>query len=377
MSATLRGITWNHTRGLVPMVATAQRFEELHPEVRIVWEKRSLQAFGDNPIGKLAEEFDLLVIDHPSVGEAEDFLLPLDEHLPADFINELASASVGPSHESYDWDGHLWALAIDAAAPVSCHRRDLLAEMGASVPRTWPELLDLARRGVVALPLTAVDALMAFYMFCGAAGEDPFLRRDRVVAEDVGVAALAHLADLASLCGVESFHRNPIATYELMASGDRIAYCPFAYGYSNYSRIGYVPKLLRFGGLVTMADGRCLRSTLGGAGLAISRRCREVSSAAEYACFVAGGACQRGLYFTSGGQPGHRAAWEDPVVNAACHSFFQDTLPVLDQSYLRPRFHGYLDFQKSAGLVVHAFLTTGGDPRRVCNELDQLYNKRY
>jgi multiple sugar transport system substrate-binding protein len=196
MSATLRGITWNHTRGLVPMVATAQRFEELHPEARIVWEKRSLQAFGDNPIGKLAEEFDLLVIDHPSVGEAADFLLPLDEHLPADFINELASASVGQSHESYDWDGHLWALAIDAAAPVSCHRPDLLAQMGASVPCTWPELLDLARRGVVVLPLTAVDALMAFYMFCGAAGEDPFLRRDRVVAEDVGVAALAHLTDL-------------------------------------------------------------------------------------------------------------------------------------------------------------------------------------
>jgi multiple sugar transport system substrate-binding protein len=377
MSATLRGITWNHTRGLVPMVATAQRFEELHPEVRIAWEKRSLQAFGDNPIGKLAEEFDLLVIDHPSVGEAADFLLPLDEHLPADFIDELALASVGQSHESYDCDGHLWALAIDAAAPVSCHRPDLLAQMGASVPRTWPELLDLARRGVVVLPLTAVDALMAFYMFCGAAGEDPFLRRDRVVAEEVGVAALAHLADLASLCGAESFHRNPIATYELMASGDRIAYCPFAYGYSNYSREGYVPKLLRFGGLVTMADGRCLRSTLGGAGLAISRQCREVSSAAEYASFVASGACQRGLYFTSGGQPGHRAAWEDPAVNAACHNFFQDTLPVLDQSYLRPRFHGYLDFQKGAGLVLHAFLTTGGDPRRVCNELDQLYNKRY
>ena len=31
----LRGITWNHTRGLVPMVAAAQRFEELNPGVRI------------------------------------------------------------------------------------------------------------------------------------------------------------------------------------------------------------------------------------------------------------------------------------------------------------------------------------------------------
>ncbi len=34
----LKGITWNHTRGLLPMVATSQRFTELHPEV----EKRVL-----------------------------------------------------------------------------------------------------------------------------------------------------------------------------------------------------------------------------------------------------------------------------------------------------------------------------------------------
>lgn len=91
---------------------------------------------------------------------------------------------------------------------------------------------------------------------------------------------------------------------------------------------------MRFGGLVTMANGVRLRSTLGGAGLSISRRCREVSSAAEYACFVAGAACQRGLYFTSGGQPGHRNVWEDPAVNAACHGFFKDTLAVMDQAYL-------------------------------------------
>lgn len=135
MNTTLRGITWNHTRGFLPMVATAQRFEKLHPEVRIVWEKRSLQEFADAPIAKLAYDFDLLlVIDHPSVGEAAGFLLTLDEHVPPDFLKDQASASVGPSYKSYDWDGHLWALPTDAAAPVSCHRPDLLAEMAPPFP---------------------------------------------------------------------------------------------------------------------------------------------------------------------------------------------------------------------------------------------------
>ncbi|MGH9619970.1 MAG: carbohydrate ABC transporter substrate-binding protein, partial [Bryobacteraceae bacterium] len=64
----LKGITWRHTRGYLPMVATAQRFCELNPEVLIRWETRSLQQFADSPVEELAREFDLLVIDHPSMG---------------------------------------------------------------------------------------------------------------------------------------------------------------------------------------------------------------------------------------------------------------------------------------------------------------------
>ena len=59
----LRGITWNHTRRFCPKVATAQRYQELHPEVEIRWEKRSLQAFADQSIKDLASHYDLLVID--------------------------------------------------------------------------------------------------------------------------------------------------------------------------------------------------------------------------------------------------------------------------------------------------------------------------
>lgn len=30
----LRGITWNYSRALPPLVAAAQRFEEQHPQIR-------------------------------------------------------------------------------------------------------------------------------------------------------------------------------------------------------------------------------------------------------------------------------------------------------------------------------------------------------
>lgn len=39
MDIKLRGITWNHSRGYVSVVATAQRFMELDPGEEIIWRK--------------------------------------------------------------------------------------------------------------------------------------------------------------------------------------------------------------------------------------------------------------------------------------------------------------------------------------------------
>lgn len=374
----LRGITWNHSRGYLPMVATGQRFSETRGDVEIQWEKRSLQEFADFPVQKLAETFDLLVVDHPFVGyaAAHGTLLPLDEYLPETFLNDQSSHSVGKSHESYSYGGHQWALAIDAAAPVSCCRRDLLDRARISVPKTWDELLELARQGWIALPGIPIDSLMNFYMLSCGFGEDPFSNDQFAVSEETGIRALEALRELMGYCPKDCFGWNPIAVYEAMSSRDAIAYCPFAYGYSNYSRRGYARNLLAFGGLVSCSSGMAsCRSTLGGTGLAISARCSRKEVAAEYAKFVASPECQTSLYFNSGGQPGHRLAWLDGEVNQASHDFFRNTLPALDRAYLRPRYNGYLDFQDRAGPVVQAYLREGGDSRQVLRQLHKIYRR--
>jgi multiple sugar transport system substrate-binding protein len=371
-TAVLTGITWNHTRGFLPLVATAQRFAETHPGVEIIWQKRSLQAFGDQPIEQLAPQFDLLVIDHPFAGyaAAHPVLLPLDDYLPAELLADQAANSVGRSYESYVYgsEGHLWALPIDAATPVSAWRPDLLERP----PETWEQLLDLARRGMVALPALPLDSLMNFYMLCIAFGEEPCATPERVVRADLGAAALEHLRELVTCCDPACLERNPILTYEALAAGDEVAYCPFAYGYTNYARAGYAGHVLRFGGLVRF-NGAPLRSTLGGTGLAISRSCRHIEVALAYAQYVASPACQRALYFAAGGQPGHRSVWQDAAANASTGNFFRDTLPTLDAAFLRPRYNGYMYFQDRAGPVVHSHLRYGGDPRAAVAELDQLY----
>ena len=149
MAAVLRGITWGHSRGITPLLAASQRYEELNPGVQIQWKKRTLQEFADFPIEKLTTEYDLLVIDHPWVGCAADkkCVLPLDKYLPDEYLQDQLKNSVGDSHISYNYENSQWALAIDAATPAACYRNDLLERNNICLPQTWEEVIDLAKKG--------------------------------------------------------------------------------------------------------------------------------------------------------------------------------------------------------------------------------------
>ena len=373
----MRGITWDHTRGFVPMVAAAQRFGEIHPGVEITWEKRSLQEFADQSLDELGRRFDLLVIDHPWAGfaAASGVLMSMDDLLPADFLADQAMHSVGPSHESYRYDGRQWALAIDAATPVASWRPDLLERYGAA-PATWGDLLDLARRGQVIMPGIPQDTLMNFYMLCGGPGSDLFASREKVVGDELGVRALEQLRELASFQPAQIFDWNPIRVYEAMTRTDDYSYCPFAYGYSNYSRRGYARRVLRFGDVVTL-DGHPLRTTLGGTGLAVSSHCAHPATASQFAQLVAGSDYQRTQFAENGGQPGHRSAWVDAENNRRTDGYFQNTLPCLDRAYLRPRYPGSLAFQgrDGAGVPIRQFMMDGGDPKQVMATIHKMYRE--
>lgn len=374
----LRGITWDHTRGFVPMVAAAQRFEELNPGVRISWEKRSLQEFADQPLSQLGAQYDLLVIDHPWAGFAarSGVLTAMEELLPPEFLADQAANSVGPSHESYRYDDRQWALAIDAATPVASWRPDVLEQHDATVPATWDELLDLARRGLVIMPSIPQDTLMNFYMLCAVPGSDLFASDEVVVNDELGVGALERLRELASLQPREIFDWNPIRVYETLTRGDDYAYCPFGFGYSNYSREGYARAVLQFGDVVSL-DTIPLRTTLGGTGLAISSRSAHRAVGGRFAEFVAEPGYQRTQFVENGGQPGHRAAWTDPENNRRTRDYFTSTLPCLDRAYLRPRYPGSLAFQGrlGGGLPIREYMMDGGDPKQVMQTLHRGYRE--
>ena len=374
----LRGITWGHSRGFTPLVAAAQRFSELYPGVTISWDKRTLQQFADYPIEILTKEFDLLIIDHPWVGRAAGLgcVLPLDEHLPAAYIKEQADNSVGYSHHSYNYDGHQWALAIDAATPVASYRADLLDKAGVKVPDTWQDVIAIARQGKLAVPAISIDLLMNFYMFCIAHGSRPFQTEEKVIDEATGRAALETMRELYSLIDEKFFHANPIAVAEYMSATDDYWYCPFAYGYSNYSRDGYGRNRLTYTDLVSFGNRGRLRSTIGGTGLAVSSYSQHPQQALAFAGWIVSPKIQSTFYVEHGGQPGHRLAWINDKANRLTYNYFYNTLPAMERGYMRPRYNGYLYFQDHGGDPIREFLMKErGSTGSTLAAIDRLYRE--
>lgn len=372
----IKGITWGHSRGISPLLAFSQRLSEINPGIEVQWTKRSLQEFADFPIEKLTEQYDLLIIDHPWVGcaAATNCVLPLESYLPKEYLQDQLDNSVGRSHQSYSYNGHQWALAIDAAAPAASYRPDLFKKYNISLPLVWDDLIDLARKGKVAIPAIPIDLLMNFYMFCIASGTTPFLYEHEVVNLESGKAALLLMKDLYSLVDKKMFQLNPIGVAELMTSSDDYLYCPFAYCYSNYSREGYSDKTLKYTDMVSLNNQR-LKSTIGGTGLAVSAFSQHRDIALAYLESIVSSKCQSTFYVENGGQSGHKSAWISEKNNLLCNDFFSTLLPVMENGFIRPRYDGYLYFQDHAGIVIQDFLLNKRELENVLVVINELYIK--
>ena len=360
----LRGISWDHPRGLDPLTLTVADYCAKRPLIDPTWEARSLQNFGEESITSLAHRYDLMVIDHPFVGTgvAEESLVPLDEYLDPEVIVKLRHASVGPSLASYEYAGHLWALPVDAAAQVSVWRPDLLDGLELKPPHTWLEVFDfiheLRRHGLVAaMPMIHTDLVPGLYSIAASHGTPPFRAGGGSFLDRCDLdQALDMMLALRDNLDQRSLSLNPPQLLDIMATEDRIAYCPMAFGYSNYSRLGFRRHTLQFGDLPS-ASGNPHGSTLGGAGIAVSAKSPHREDAVEYATWLASAPIQAGRYFENGGQPAHRDAWTSEAVNASVGGFFTRTLSTLDEAFLRPTWPGYLGFQDAIGPPLYEYMT--------------------
>ncbi len=372
MTTTLKGMTWSHPRGYDPMVACSALWKE-KTGVAIEWDKRSLQDFESFPVEELARAYDMIVIDHPHVGQitAEGCLAPLDVPGRESERAALAAGSVGKSFSSYQWQGRQWAFPIDAATQVQAWRSDLLP----AAPTEWSEVLELARQGRVVLPLKTPHSLMCFYTLAGNLGKPcATAGPGDLIDRNTGAEVFEMIREIAALIDPACLDMDPIDASERMAeAGSQIACSPLLYGYVSYAMAGFRPRRLAFADIPVAGAAGPVGSALGGTGIAVSSFSKAKDAAIDFAYWVASADVQRGPYAASGGQPGHAAAWEDERVNAATGDFYRDTRATLEGAWLRPRHDGYMAFQQAASDRINEGLSERHDAGRVVDDLNRLF----
>ena len=375
---TLKGMAWDHPRGYDPMTATANEFMKKNPDCEIIWEKRSLQAFADRPIEQMAFEYDLMVIDHPHVGEASRKGLLLEFNKYKEYQSDLdilSKQSVGQSHKSYEFNNNQYALAIDAATPVSAYREDLIDK----IPRTYEDVIRLAENKKVMWPIKPVDSVSSFNTIAANIGSPLNEKDKKFIDKSIGISILKMMKRLSKLVPLDCLKMNPIETLEYMSTNNNILYCPLLYGYSNYSRKGFRDSVVKFTNTPSFNqdENNCSGSQIGGTGIAISKQTKNKGIALKYSFWIASAECQRSLYYFSGGQPGNLDAWQDKSVNLDSDDFFKGTLETLNKSWLRPRYDGYMYYQDLAGTIINKYLSSDTSAESVIDELKVEFEKSF
>ena len=376
----LKGITWDHDRGFSPLVYTSRCFSAEHPEIRITWRKRSLRDFGDYPIEKLIDDYDLLLIDHPFVGEAceKGLLLDLNEYMSPEELTVRAGQEMGHSYRCYNYNGKQLALGVDSAALVSAAREDLLNEAGLTRPEDFDRLIELAGKlpagKSIAIPLCPTDAWCIF-LSLAAAEKGQGLIDGSGISADGALASLRRLAMLRDIADPRSIDWNPVQVLDRMAGSDEIVYVPYCFGYVNYAWLDR-PNPISFGDS-PLWSGAQTATVMGGVGIAVSSVCGHKAEAVEYVRYVTDPNIQKSTYLFSGGQPGQLDAWTSEYCNRLTGQFFLNTLSTMERAYMRPRVPGWNVFQEQGGVIVNDYLRGRYTAEETADKINSLFRQNF
>jgi len=352
----IKGITWDHPRGYNSIVAATEACHQDDDGYRVEWDKRSLKNFGDAPLKELTDRYDLLIIDHPFVGEAHarGLLTPLDDILPTGFLQAQSILHVGLCYESYTYAGRQYALPVDAAAQFTAFNSRIIAK--SDVPRSWSEYLELMRAKHVARqvlwPLCPTDLWCSFLTL---AAQVAGITSQKVFNEEglnieIASEALELLKRLTDDLVVECWDLNPIQTLELLSEPDHYSFSPLIFGYSSYSRKELGETL--FTNAIGL-KGQDPTTLLGGAGIAVSSMSHFKIEIADYLKCIMSEDILAGPYFEAGGQPSLLSMWNSDVHNTTIADFFQNTLDTMNHAFVRPRVNGFHVFQVKAADLIH------------------------
>ncbi|APY11573.1 hypothetical protein BWZ22_10120 [Seonamhaeicola sp. S2-3] len=373
----LKGIAWDHPRGYEPLIATSKTFQKSNPNVRITWKVRSLKEFGDTPIEDLIENFDIITIDHPYMGQAHKngLLLKLEDYIKTEELKALKQQALGKCFDIYTYQNHFYATPIDAAALVASYRKDVIDSLGLSLPINQEELKAFYKKlpagFSVAWALCPTDIWCTFLTLCAQNFGSGFIV-DNEINSKVGIKVLNDIKFHIEQSHPQSINWNPIQILNNMGNEDGIVYSPYLFGYTNYSRKNYTKNIVHFTNSPVGAQ-QDVSTIMGGVGLAVSALTKHPEMASKYASYVASTEVQEGIFTHNGGQPASKNAWYNEVNNTLCNNFFKDTKWTIENAYIRPQHPGWNGFQEQGADIIHEGILKDISAETIIKQLNQLY----
>lgn len=358
------GLTWDHPRGYRALEAAAARNPGL-----LAWSRQPLEGFESHPLAELAALYDLIVIDHPHIGEVavDDCIRPLEELFPADEIVRWGEQSIGAALRSYRWGGVHYALPLDVAMQVAARDPGQVPD----APDSWDKVMRLSGQVPTALSLAGPHALLTFYSICLSLGEEP--GSADLISDAVAHAALGMMRTLAANAPSGTETLNPIALLEAIANRAGIGFIPLVFGYVTYAAAKASHPVL-FSEAPRVTPGGRRGSVLGGTGVAMSRKAKPDEALLDHLRWLMSRDVQSGFIPAHAGQPSARTAWHDPAVNAASRDFYAATSETAESAWVRPRFDGYIVFQNKASAIIRRNLSDTSPVAETLRQVRSLWH---
>lgn len=358
-----KGLTWDHPRGFNALAA-AQRAGG-----PIDWEVQPLEGFESAPIADLCARYDLVVLDHPHLGEAlaADCLQPLTNLFSESELETIAIGAIGPAFVSYTMADQQWALPLDAATQVMALRPDLSNRR----PHSWADVITLSDQGLVGMSLAGPHACLSLMSIVAALAPDLNMADGDWPSQATLESGYEMLAQLAAQSPASILDKNPIAILEHMARADDVALVPLIYGYVNYAN----PKHAR---PILFCDAPCITpnrpgSIIGGTGIALSKRAQLTEELRSHLLWLLSPDTQTGFIPDHDGQPGLECAWRDRAVNKTWGDFYKNTHLSLQSSTIRPRHNGYIAFQSQASAYLRDAMASKVPAKHAAQTLTEMF----
>lgn len=373
LSTQLRGITWNHPRGILPFVESSALYAERN-QVAVEWEAFDWDEFRERQfkeLGKASPYYDLIQYDHPWVGtySSNQWLEPMDDYLSEEKKRYLDAEIPKVVVDSYIWKEKLWALPVDMGAHVSLWRKEVLDSLGLGVPQSWEDVLEtgkvLTECGYPRPYGFANKTYQGFLFFLELLAELGGIEEgfSKAFKSDKVVRALALMSELATFTHPDSIRWNPWDVVRAVADQDSVVAAPSVFGYVDaVTKYRFSETLTTQ--LVPRLDETGMRSSiLGGVGMGINHATRKKRESFEYCWFnLERETCQ--MILENNGQPAVRV----PSSSERIDDYMSALRRNVEVAFVRPRFSAWPNVEKEMGLVISDFLQ-GKKPSYVVNEM--------